>query len=561
MHGVVGRYFKPFGLTVAIAVFASLLVARLFTPVLAAYFLNVRAVPAEPVAGWLPLYRRWLDLSLARPKSSLAAAGGVLALTLLLLYALPVGFLPNEDSDVTHVSLIPPPGSSVADSDRLAQRLTARLRAAAPLQPDIRSIFTLSTHHVALMIRLRPDRPDTRLVFEERLRRVLDRVPDLDWHMSDNGDARDVELDFTGDDPVLLNAAMNRLASAAASLRGLSHVQTTMGAYTTEITITPKAALAATLGVSSADLAGTLLLAAGTLLPNAPVVSGPDGQTPLRLSVQGGANAATLGETPVQSASGTTPLALVAAIGIQPGPAQILRADGAPMEGIGADLLPGTTLGQAVAELHGLPAYRALSAQRISELDLGAAEFMQEMFTQLRFAMGSGVLVLLGVMLLLFRNWLQPLTILATLPLSVAGALLALLLFGFALDLSSAIGLLTLLGIVTKNAILIVDAALAGERAGLTRVQAARAAGLRRARPVVMTTLAMIAGMIPVTLVSGAGASLRLPMAVALIGGLSVATIFSLIFVPVFYVRIGHFTDRLAPLLSRMLTAKPEDFT
>ncbi len=561
MHGVVGQYFKPFGLTVAIAVFASLLVARLFTPLLAAYFLNARAAPAESGAGWLPVYRRWLDLSLARPKSCLAVAGGVLTLTLLLLYALPVGFLPSEDSDEAHISVTPPPGSSVADSDHMAARLSARLRAEAPLQADIRSVFTVSTHDVALTIRLRPDRPDTRRIFEARLRHVLDQMPDLDWHTNDNGDSRDVELDFTGDDPALLDAGMRRFASTAASLPGLSHVQTSMWPYATEITIAPKAALAASLGVNTTDLANTLLLATGTLLPDSPVVSGADGQMPLRLSVQGGANAAALGQLPIQSSSGTTPLALVAAVGIQPGPARIMRADGAPMEGIGADMLPGRTLGQALASLRGLPAYRALPAQGISELDLGAAEFMHEMFTQLSFALGSGVLALLGVMLLLFRNWLQPLSILASLPLSLAGALLALLLFGFALDLSSAIGLLTLLGIVTKNAILIVDAALAGERAGLPRAQAARAAGLRRARPVVMTTLAMIAGMIPVTLVSGAGASLRLPMAITLIGGLTAATAFSLVFVPVFYVRIGNFTDRLAPLLGRLLTTQPEDFT
>ena len=169
-------------------------------------------------------------------------------------------------------------------------------------------------------------------------------------------------------------------------------------------------------------------------------------------------------------------------------------------------------------------------------------------------------LALVGVMLLLFRNWLQPLTILATLPLSLGGAFLALRLAGLAIDLSSSIGLLTLLGIVTKNAILIVDAALAAERAGAARLAAAREAGLKRARPVAMTTIAMIAGMIPVALSGGAGASLRLPMAVALIGGLSVATILSLIFVPVFYVLIGSVMDRANPRFSRLVTTVPEDF-
>jgi HAE1 family hydrophobic/amphiphilic exporter-1 len=575
MQGVVGQYFKPFGLTVAVAVFASLLVARLFTPLLAAFFLVPRPQQRRPgsTAGWLPGYRVWLDRGLANPGICLIVAGGVLALTVLVANLLPIGFLPAQDQDESHVALILPPGSTVKTADLEAAGVSRVLLDAARLHRDIKSVFTLSggnaggmganpaaPNEVAITVLLRPDRPDTRTQFEAKLRTVLDGVPDLDWHMSDQGSSRDVELDFTGENPAVLRQAMQHLAAEAAFLPGLSHVQTSMAPYATNISIAPKGTLATTLGVSTADLAGTLVLATGTVLPDAPVVSEAGTLIPLRLKLAGAADEAALGQLPIQAGTGEVPLALVADLGIRPGPALITRVDRAPMAGIGADLLPGTTLGQALHELRALPAYTSLAADGVTELDLGAAEFMRNMFAQFGVALGGGLLVLLGVMLLLFRNWLQPLTVLAALPLSVGGALLALLLGGFALDLSSSIGLLALLGIVTKNAILMVDAALAGERAGLPRVHAARDAGLRRARPVVMTSMAMVAGMIPVTLTSSAGASLRQPMAFALIGGLLASTALSLFLVPVFYVLIGNVTDRLAPVFARLVTTAPTDF-
>jgi hydrophobic/amphiphilic exporter-1 (mainly G- bacteria), HAE1 family len=576
MQGVVGQYFKPFGLTVAVAVFASLLVARLFTPVLAAFFLAPRPKhPPEPRVAWLSGYRVWLDRGLANPRACLAVAGAVMALTVLLANLIPFGFLPRQDQDESHVALILPPGSTVRTTASKAACVSKVLLSAASLHPDIRSVFALSggddvsgdsganpgaPNEAAITVLLRHDRLDTRTRFETKMRMLLDQMPNLDWHMSDQGSSRDVELDFIGEDPEVLSRAMRRLAAEAVFLPGLSHVQPSMAPYATEISVTPKATLAAMLNVSSADLARTLVLATGTVLPDAPVISENGNLTPLRLKLIGNADVPALDQLPIQAGTGEAPLALVANLGIRPGPALITRVDRAPMAGIGADLLPGTTLGQALNELRALPGYKSLEANGITELDLGAAEFMRNMFEQFGLALGGGLLVLLGVMLLLFRNWLQPLTILATLPLSVGGALLALLLGGYALDLSSSIGLLALLGIVTKNAILIVDAALTGERSGLSRIQAARDAGLRRARPVVMTTMAMVAGMVPLTLISSAGASLRLPMAMALIGGLIASTALSLFLVPVFYLLIGNLTDRVAPVFARLVTTAPEDF-
>jgi HAE1 family hydrophobic/amphiphilic exporter-1 len=573
MQGVVGQYFKPFGLTVAVAVFFSLLVARLFTPVLAAFFLTPMRAGRMP--GWLPNYRGWLEFALRRRGTCLAAAGGIMVVTVVLAALLPTGFLPVEDKDAANVVLILPPGATVAQSDALAARVARLVENDFSLRSDIQNILCVSgagslggggTAHPAaasqanLTIMLRHNRLRTRKEFENALRLVLDNVADLNWHFDDGGDLRDVELDYTGPSVAALNLAMRNLAIAAAGVSGLSHVAPLQAPPGIAIAVTPKVALDAALGVTAGGIADSLVLATGTKLADAATIPENGDAVPVRLHLDGPADQAALGDLPIAGTDRTFPLSAVADIGLQPGPAVIARADKMPMAGIGADLLSGTTLGQALARLRALPAARALGAQGITELNLGTAAFMQDMFSQLGFALGFGLLALVGVMLLLFRNWLQPLTILATLPLSLGGAFLALRLAGLAIDLSSSIGLLTLLGIVTKNAILIVDAALAAERAGAARLAAAREAGLKRARPVAMTTIAMIAGMIPVALSGGAGASLRLPMAVALIGGLSVATILSLIFVPVFYVLIGSVMDRANPRFSRLVTTVPEDF-
>lgn len=568
MQGIVGQYLKPFGLTVSVAVFASLLVARLFTPVLAAFFLAPRQiVHAEP--GWLPAYRRFLDRALAAPKLCLLSAAAVLGVTVLMAGLIPTGFLPTENKDDAHIAVIMPPGSTTAAADAFAARVMHTVQQAPSLRADIGAVFALSSAgsgsglgnpgNITITFHLRPGRPDTRTVFEEKLRPVLDAMPDLVWHMADSGDSQDLEVDFTSADAAALNAAMHRLAVAAAALPGLSHVQVNAVEPAAELTVVPKPALMANLGVSTANIANTLLLATGTVLPGAPQVNQDGRQIPVRLKLAGDANAAALDRLFVPGPAQPVPLPLITTISERPGTLLLERADRGPMEGIGADLLPGATLGEATAELKSLPAYKDLAAQGIMPLDLGATEMMNEMFSQFGFALGAGMVALLGVLLLLFRNVLQPVTILAALPLCLCGALAALLVSGLALDLSSAIGLLTLLGIVTKNAILIVDAALESERQGLPRREAARAAGLKRARPVVMTTMAMVAGMLPVIFSTGAGASLRLPMAVAVIGGLIISTVLSLVLVPAFYVLIGDFTARLAPAFRRLSTVSAED--
>jgi HAE1 family hydrophobic/amphiphilic exporter-1 len=204
-----------------------------------------------------------------------------------------------------------------------------------------------------------------------------------------------------------------------------------------------------------------------------------------------------------------------------------------------------------------LPVLRQLGGTGVHEQPDGAAEYMDEMFGQFAVAGLAGLLLLVGVLLLLFRQVLQVLTVLTAVPLSICGALSALLAAGQALDLSSFIGLLMLMGIVTKNSILLVDAAIEAQRSGLDASAALLQAGSQRARPIVMTTIAMVAGMLPAALGLGAGAAFRQSMAIAVIGGLLSSTALSLVFVPACYSVMAQVDRWLRPRLLRLTTLRP----
>ncbi|HYZ62758.1 MAG TPA: efflux RND transporter permease subunit, partial [Acetobacteraceae bacterium] len=235
------------------------------------------------------------------------------------------------------------------------------------------------------------------------------------------------------------------------------------------------------------------------------------------------------------------------------------RFDRKPVIAVEANLRPDLTLGTAMARIHALPVFGALAAAGVREEPYGVTEYMADMFTQFSMASLAGILMLIGVLLLLFQHFLQPITILTALPLSIGGALAALLVTRQGLDLSSFIGLLTLMGIVSKNSILLVDAAMEGERTGLSCTAALIRAGTQRARPIVMTTVAMIAGMLPAALGIGAGSAFRRPMAIAVTGGLLTSTLLSLVIVPVFYSYMAGLDRWLRPRLARLTTLQPGD--
>ena len=285
-----------------------------------------------------------------------------------------------------------------------------------------------------------------------------------------------------------------------------------------------------------------------------------DRQVPVRVLLpaleQGDLQA--LGNLRVSTDSGATvALRSVADIGYGSGPARIERSARLRRISVDADL-SGTTLGTALEAIDALPALRELPAG-VRRIEYGDAEYMREMFEKFSVAMTFGVLMVYAVLILLFRDFLQPLTILTSLPLAIGGAVGGLLLYGAAIDLPVVIGLLMLMGIVTKNSILMVEFVIEKRRHGMARHEALMQSGAERARPIIMTTIAMVAGMVPALLSTGADAGFRAPMAVAVIGGLITSTLLSLIFVPVVFSYMDDLRNWLAPRLARLTSVTQRD--
>ena len=478
MTGVVGQYFKQFGLTVALAVLASLLVARLLTPPLAAYFL-----PPRPAAGsesrLLDRYRTLLHWALRHRAAVLGLGLLCFVGSLALVPLLPTGFLPPEDQGQAFLSIDLPPGATIDQTARTTERIAALLLR----RVNVAHVFTAigaggpfsggEVTHASLTVELKP--PDQRshstAQFETLVRPLLQTIPDIAWQFTNGGGDPDVSVVLTGARPEAVARMARVLAAEMRQVRGLANVQTTIPRGEPEILVRPRPGLAASLGVSARDIAETARIAtignADAQLARLDI----DGrQVPIRVALAHASRdgLATIQALQVPGTQGTVPLDLVARVGFGNGAARIQRFDRQPMVAVQADLDPPVTLGSALREIHALSVFRQLAAAGVHEQPYGAAEYMADMFRQFGVASLAGILMLVGVLLLLlFRHVLQPITILTALPLSIGGALLALLVTGQSLDLSSFIGLLMLMGIVAKNSILLVDAAIEGERAGI----------------------------------------------------------------------------------------------
>jgi multidrug efflux pump subunit AcrB len=360
-------------------------------------------------------------------------------------------------------------------------------------------------------------------------------VPDIrSWVLNENGQ-RGLSLLVTGEDPKQVVDVAARLQSEMRQLPILQGVVSTAALERPEIRISPRNDLAADLGVSTDTIAETVRVATiGDVGANLAKFNVGDRQVPIRVQIEDRFRSDTgvLESLKVPTArGGAVPLAVVADIGFAQGPSGIDRYDRVRRVALEADLYGTDALGEAVQQVLNLPTARSLPPG-VRIVTSGDAEIMEEVFSGFAIAMGAGVLMVYGVLVLLFGGFLQPITILFSLPLSFGGVVLALLVTGRPISMPVVIGMLMLMGIVTKNAIMLVDFAIEEMAKGVDRVTAIVDAGRKRARPIVMTTIAMAAGMVPSAMAVGDGGEFRSPMAIAVIGGLLVSTLLSLIFVP-----------------------------
>nr|WP_321441468.1 efflux RND transporter permease subunit [uncultured Hyphomonas sp.] len=542
MGGISGQFFKQFGLTVAAAVFASLLVARLITPILAAYFLRSR--PAEPEReGWLlSTYGHLVRITLRHRLLTILAAFLMFGAALFAIGKLPTGFIPTEDEARSVVNLELPPGTELAETQRVADKVAAVIAQ----QPEIVSVFISGgvqqagdIRKAVLTANMTPKsrRSRSQAEIEQAFMRDLASVPDARITLTSGFGGRAVSYNLTGDDDAALQKAANAIIAGMKGLPVIANPTSSAALVSPELRVTPLP-VAADLGVTAKAIANTIRVATqGDVEAALPKLNAGDRLVPIlvALPISARSDLATLSNLQVQTASGkAVPLSAVASFSYGNGPVAITRYDRRRQIAIEADLAGKAALGQATAGIMSLDAVKNLPSG-LQLVPGGDAEDMTEVFSGFAFAMTIGLLLVYAVLVLLFSSFLQPFTILLSLPLAIIGVVAALFLTDDAVSMPVVIGILMLMGIVTKNAIMLVDFVILARGQGLARHEAIVDAGRKRARPIVMTTIAMVAGMLPSAFALGTGGEFRSPMAVAVIGGLIVSTLLSLIIVPSVY--------------------------
>jgi multidrug efflux pump subunit AcrB len=541
MGGVAGQYFKQFGLVVAFAVLFSLLVARLITPLLAAYFL--RPTAHEDKDGWMiRAYTRLVRWSVAHHYKSVGLGLLIFAASIASFKLLPSGFLPADDQSRTLLAVELPPGSRLDDTRLVTDAVAAKVRD----RPEVKSVFVLGgrvmgsgaeVRKASLVINLVPK--EKRKLSQDEVRLAIGasiaNMPDLRfWFMKDNGQ-RQLQLVASGRSGADVSRAAADLTSQAKRIPFLTNVVSTAELDRPELRVVPITDVAADLGVSTEAISEAVRIATiGDIGANLAKFDVGDRQVPIRVQLDERARESpqVLESLKVATGSGTAvPLSAVSRFELSQGPTAIDRYDRMRRVVLGADLVGDVALGDAIQRIMALPAARDLPAG-VEIKQFGDAEIMGEVFESFAKAMGAGIMMVFAVLVLLFGSFLQPVTILFSLPLSIGGAIVALAVTGRPISLPVVIGILMLMGIVTKNAIMLVDFAIERMKQGMSRTEAIVDAGRKRARPIVMTTIAMIGGMLPSAYGVGSGGEFRSPMAIAVIGGLLSSTLLSLVFVP-----------------------------
>jgi multidrug efflux pump subunit AcrB len=570
MSGVAGKFFKQFGWTASLAVFASLIVARALTPMMAAYILKP-IVTAHEDPGWMKRYLRMAAWCLKHRVLTMVGATLFFFGSVALVPLLPTGFIPPDDNSQTQVYLELPPGSTLAQS--LAAAEQARLLVSKV--EHVRNVYTTigggsagtdpfamsgaaETRKATLTVLLAPrsDRPRKQGI-ENQMRKELEQLPGVRSKVGLGGSGEKYVLVLTGEDPLALQTAARAVERGIRTIPGLGNVASSASLTRPEIAVRPNFARAADLGVTSAVIGETLRIATqGDFDVSLAKLNLPERQVPIVVKLDDAArqDLAVLERLAVPSVKGPpVMLGQVATLEVAAGPALIDRYDRSRNVNFEIEL-SGMPLGDVTRLVQDLPAVKNLPPG-VKVVEIGDAEVMGELFASFGLAMLTGVLCIYIVLVLLFKDFLHPVTILAALPLSLGGAFVGLLLAQKSFSMPSLIGLIMLMGIATKNSILLVEYAIVARRDhGLSRRDALLDACHKRARPIIMTTLAMGAGMLPIAIGFGAAdPSFRSPMAIAVIGGLITSTVLSLLVVPAVFTYIDdleHFIKRFARKLS-----------
>jgi multidrug efflux pump subunit AcrB len=574
MSGVPGKFFVQFGWTAAIAVFFSLVVARMLTPMMSAYVL--RPPKKAHVEGrWITIYLSWMRWCLRH--RILTTIGALIFFfgSLALVPLLPTGFIPPDDLSQTQVQIALPPGSTFAQTNATAE--AARVIVAR--NPYVKLIYTTvgggatgadpfmgggaaEVRKATLTLNLTPrdERHGVRKqTVEQQLRDALVAVPGARINVGFGGSNEKYTLVLAGEDGAVLADVARQVEQELRTLHGVGNVTSTSSLVRPELIVRPDSARAADLGVTATAIGETLRVAtAGDYDQSLAKLNLSQRQVPIvvKLPPEARTDLGLISRLAVPGARGPVMLGNVATLAIDSGPARIDRYD--RLRNINFDIeLNQQPLGAVQAEALALPSLQHLPPG-VVQASVGDAEAMTELFDSFGLAMLTGVACIYVVLVLLFKDFVQPATILVALVLSIPGAFLALFITRTALSMPSMIGLIMLMGIATKNSILLVEYAIMARRdRGMTRMEALLDACHKRARPIVMTTIAMGAGMMPIALGVGTDPSFRAPMAIVVIGGLITSTFLSLLVIPVVFTFVDDAVLKLKRLFTRHHKAAP----
>jgi len=663
MPGIAGQYFKAFGFTVVLSVLMSLFVARMITPLIAAYFLRSHGAQPHAAWKWMDVYLKVLNWSLDTTRADALLArlprvprkfgyyaigalllllviavfvGGIgammaglgkasipgaigfaiavlvalglawaaakligflvqtfgssgfanwhgifaarwnarmkdhrltmvgaglatLLLSVVLFGTLSLSFFPPQNDDYSRVNITLPPGSTLKQTEGATDRVAALVSK----DPNVERVFervNVATGRVNIV--LKKSRKVTSTEFERNLAPTLSAFPDARVSfMSQNGggpdnDQRDIMLYLGGDDPVQLTEVANRIAKEMETVPGLRAPRVGSQLAQPEITIKPRFDLAADLGVTTSALSQTVRIATlGDIEQNSAKFSLSDRQVPIQVSLSENArrDIQTLENLPVPTSSGgSVPLKAVAQIGFGSGPTTIQRSNQLRRVAIGADLAPGVVEGDVWAKVYQLPSFKNLP-QGVQKMNLGNQKWQSELLFNFAVALVAGVLLVFAVLVLLYRRFLAPFVNMGSLILAPLGAAIALHISGQPISLFVLIGILMLFGIVAKNSILLVDFAVEMMNHGMAKNAAIWEAGHKRAQPIVMTTVAMVAGMLPTAVSVSGDNSWRAPMGITVIGGLIFSTLLTLVLVPAYFSIAISIETRVGKLFHRFV--------
>ncbi|OYW50170.1 MAG: transporter [Novosphingobium sp. 28-62-57] len=588
MPGVSGQFFKNFGMTVVISVMFSLLVARMITPMVAAYFLKAHGEADHGGGPWMDKYMKVLSWSLDTSKAKAYRAQhprrrflarlhdhrlwmmgvGFLALlmTLAMFFVIPSQFFPDTDSDESTVTIEMVPGTTLQQTERKVAEIVALIGSQKEVESQLASVREAKAN---IYVNLRKDRERTSLVFERELTPQLQKISDVRVNFQaqgpggpGGGSGRPISIMLAGSNPELLQNTAQTLVDQMSTLPSVVAPRISADLRRPEVIIKPRLDLAANLGITTQALSQVIRIATqGEIDQNSAKFSLSDRQVPIRVKLpeESRRDLSVIENLPVPTAGGgSVPLSRVAEIGFGSGPTQIQRYNQSRRVFVGADLQPGVVKGDAMAAIMKLPIMKNLP-QGVSNTAAGEDKFQQEMLDNFVIAVAAGILLVFSVLVLLYRRFISPLVNMGSLFLAPLGGLIAIWIVGQSLSLPVFIGILMLFGIVAKNSILLIDFAIEEMATGKAKLEAITEAGHKRAQPIIMTTVAMVAGMIPTAVSIGGDGGWRAPMGIVVIGGLTLSTALTLLIVPAGFSLADGLEKRIGPWLARHVLGHEPD--